>query len=110
MTEKQRAYFKKHAHERYMTLREQNRCVQCTNQDERTLAGYCRCEECSTKGNEYQRRRAAAKANTNFRRIKKMSVDEMAEFLMNFVTEALTNPKCIVVKKWLESEVQSDDR
>lgn len=42
----------------------------------------------------------------NFERIKEMSVDEMANFLMNFVTEALTNPKCIVVKKWLESEVE----
>ncbi len=45
---------------------------------------------------------------TQFDRIKAMGVDEMAEFLMDFVTEALTNPKCIVVKKWLESEVDND--
>ena len=38
-------------------------------------------------------------------RIRNMSIEEMADFLMNFVTEALTNPKCIVVQKWLESEV-----
>lgn len=36
---------------------------------------------------------------TNFKRIKNMSVEEMAEFLMDWVTEALTNPKCIIVKK-----------
>ena len=41
---------------------------------------------------------------TNYERIKAMSVEEMANFLMDFVTEALTNPKCIVVKKWLNSE------
>lgn len=46
---------------------------------------------------------------TNIERIKAMSVEEMANFLMNFVTEALTNPKCIVVKNWLESEVQEDE-
>ncbi len=45
---------------------------------------------------------------TQFDRIKAMDIDEMAEFLMNFVTDALTNPKCIVVKKWLESEVDND--
>lgn len=45
---------------------------------------------------------------TQFDRIKDMNVDEMAEFLMNFVTEALTNPKCIIVKKWLESEVDNN--
>ena len=44
------------------------------------------------------------KKSTNYDRIRNMSVEEMANFLMNFVTEALTNPKCIVVKKWLESE------
>lgn len=43
---------------------------------------------------------------TNFERIKAMSVEELADFLMDFVTEALTNPKCIVVQKWLESEVE----
>ena len=48
------------------------------------------------------------KKKTNFDRIKAMSVEEMADFLMNFVTEALTNPKCIVVKKWLESEVEGE--
>lgn len=42
---------------------------------------------------------------TNYERIKNMSVEEMSNFLMDFVTEALTNPKCIVVKNWLESEV-----
>ena len=45
---------------------------------------------------------------TNYERIKNMSVEEMSNFLMNFVTEALTNPKCIVVKKWLESEVTEE--
>lgn len=42
---------------------------------------------------------------TNYDRIKAMSVEEMSDFLMNFVMEALTNPKCIVIKNWLESEV-----
>lgn len=42
---------------------------------------------------------------TNYEHIKGMSVEELANFLMDFVTEALTNPKCIVVKKWLNSEV-----
>lgn len=42
---------------------------------------------------------------TNYENIKAMNIDEMSNFLMNFVTEALTNPKCIVVKNWLESEV-----
>lgn len=42
---------------------------------------------------------------TNYDRIKAMSVEEMSDFLMDWVTEALTNPKCIVVKNWLESEV-----
>ena len=41
-------------------------------------------------------------------RIRNMSVEELAEFLRNFVTEALTNPKCIVVEKWLESEVDAE--
>lgn len=45
---------------------------------------------------------------TNYERIKNMSVEEMSNFLMNFVTEALTNPKCIVVKNWLESEVTEE--
>lgn len=44
---------------------------------------------------------------TNFERIKAMSFDEMSEFLMSFVTEALTNPRCLVVKRWLESEVDT---
>lgn len=42
---------------------------------------------------------------TNYDRIKAMSIEEMSNFLMEWVTEALTNPKCIVVKQWLESEV-----
>ena len=46
---------------------------------------------------------------TNYDRIRNMSVEELAEFLRNFVTEALTNPKCIVVEKWLESEVQGNE-
>ena len=49
------------------------------------------------------------KVKTNYDRIRNMSVEEMAEFLRNFVTEALTNPKCIVVEKWLESEVQGNE-
>ena len=44
---------------------------------------------------------------TNYERIKAMGVDEMSEFLMDFVTEALTNPRCLVVKRWLESEVDT---
>ena len=47
--------------------------------------------------------------NKQFDRIKRMSVEEMANFLMDFVTEALTNPKCIVVKNWLESEVENNE-
>lgn len=43
---------------------------------------------------------------TNFGKIKNMSVEEMADFLMDWVTESLTNPKCINVKKWLESEAK----
>ena len=42
---------------------------------------------------------------TNYEKIKSMSVEEMSNFLMDWVTEALTNPKCIIVKHWLESEV-----
>ena len=45
---------------------------------------------------------------TNFERIKAMDVDELAEFLMGFVTEALTNPRCLVVSRWLESEVDAE--
>lgn len=43
---------------------------------------------------------------TNYERIKAMSVEEMSDFLMDFVMEALTNPKWRVVKKWLESEAE----
>lgn len=43
---------------------------------------------------------------TNYERIRNMSVEEMSNFLMDFVTEALTNPKCIVVEKWLETAVE----
>lgn len=43
---------------------------------------------------------------TNYENIKNMSVEEMSDFLMEWVTTALTNPKCIVVKKWLESEME----
>lgn len=50
--------------------------------------------------------RGIKKIVTNYDRIKAMSVDEMANFLMDFVTEALTNPRCLVVKNWLESEVE----
>lgn len=72
------------------------------------------CVKCGNCGKLYSRMSNYAeeckdfqeKKITNFERIKAMSVDEMANFLMDFVTEALTNPKCIVVKNWLESEVQ----
>ena len=46
---------------------------------------------------------------TNYDRIKAMSVEEMAEFLMRFTIEALMNPRCTVVKKWLESEAEEND-
>ena len=42
---------------------------------------------------------------TNYENIKTMNIDEMSNFLMGWVTEVLTNPKCIVVKQWLEMEV-----
>nr|DAT96381.1 MAG TPA: hypothetical protein [Bacteriophage sp.] len=42
---------------------------------------------------------------TNYENIKTMNIDEMSNFLMDWVTETLTNPKCIVVKNWLEQEV-----
>ena len=42
-----------------------------------------------------------------YENIKSMNIDEMSNFLMNFITEALTNPKCIVVKNWLEQEVSN---
>lgn len=41
---------------------------------------------------------------TNFERIKNMSVEEMANFLRDLVTERLTN---IAIQKWLESEVEN---
>ncbi len=53
-----------------------------------------------------EKRTSLLKPYTNFEKIKKMSIDEMSNFLMDFVTEALTNPKCIVVKTWLESEAE----
>jgi len=70
-----------------------NEC--CENAD---CEGFDNCAECWEDFQENH-------AQTNYDRIRAMSVDEMATFLMEFVTEALTNPKCIVVKTWLESEV-----
>ena len=43
---------------------------------------------------------------TNYERIKAMSIEEMSDFLMDFVIETLTNPKWTVVKNWLEKEVE----
>ncbi|MDF2859177.1 MAG: hypothetical protein K0Q87_5028 [Neobacillus sp.] len=46
---------------------------------------------------------------TNFEKIKQMSVDEMAEFLIKFEKENLTGALWNIkrsVTKWLESEVQ----
>ena len=42
---------------------------------------------------------------TNYENIKAMNIDEMSNFLMDWITEALINPKCIIIKQWLEQEV-----
>lgn len=42
---------------------------------------------------------------TKYEKIKNMSVEEMAQFLMNFVTEALTTPLYNFIG-YLESEVE----
>lgn len=43
---------------------------------------------------------------TNYEQIKNMSVEEMSGFLMDWVVDALTNPRCLVFKEWLESEAE----
>jgi hypothetical protein len=50
-------YFKAAYKSRYKMLRKEKRCVMCTNQDERTLNGKCRCEKCHMKDKMYQHKR-----------------------------------------------------
>ena len=42
--------------DRYWRLKEQNRCTDCGNQDQRTLQGKIYCEKCATKRNNEQKR------------------------------------------------------
>ena len=44
---------------------------------------------------------------TNYDRIKDMTVDEMAEFLMDWFTNCMTGKAPLNVVKWLESEVET---
>ena len=44
-------------------------------------------------------------AKTNYDRIKNMSADEMAEFLMKWFMRCAMGKAPLNVKKWLESEV-----
>ena len=75
-------------------------CSDCKHDSK--LATESPCNECC---NAYT---SKFEPKTNFDRIKEMSVDELAVFLSGFVTESLTNPKCINIEKWLESEVESN--
>ena len=43
---------------------------------------------------------------TNYNRIKNMSVDEMAEFLMEWAMRCMMGKAPLNVKKWLENEVE----
>ncbi|MEE1006086.1 MAG: hypothetical protein U0M60_19040 [Clostridia bacterium] len=59
---------------RYKRLRAENRCVQCTNQDERTLNGFSTCEVCRQKFEEYRNRpevKAAHKAQASLNQSRK---------------------------------------
>lgn len=47
---------------------------------------------------------------THFDRIKAMSVEEMAEFLMDWFTDCMTGKAPMNVQKWLESEVQENEK
>lgn len=39
--------------DRYAYLKKQHKCTMCQKQDERTLAGYSRCEECAEYSRKY---------------------------------------------------------
>lgn len=39
--------------DRYAYLKRQHKCTMCQKQDERTLAGYSRCEECAEYSRKY---------------------------------------------------------
>lgn len=43
---------------------------------------------------------------TNYDRIKQMSIEEMADFLMDWFMDCIVGKAPINVKKWLESEVK----
>ena len=45
---------------------------------------------------------------TNFERIKAMTVEEMADFLMQWFMDCMTGKAPTNVKNWLESEVQEE--
>ena len=44
---------------------------------------------------------------TNFEKLKAMSIEEMADFLMDWFTDCMTGKVPMNVKKWLESEVDA---
>lgn len=75
-------------------------CSDCKH-DDKTINEYPCCECCNAYLSKFE-------SKTNFDKIKEMSVGEMAVFLSGFVTESLTNPKCINIENWLESEVQNN--
>lgn len=43
---------------------------------------------------------------TNYERIKNMTIEEMSEFLMDWVMKIFVSEMSMNVKTWLESEVQ----
>ena len=45
---------------------------------------------------------------TNYERIKNMSVEEMADFLMDWFTDCMTGKAPMNVEMWLESEVDNN--
>lgn len=45
---------------------------------------------------------------TNYEKIKSMSVEEMAEFLMDWFMNCMSGKAPMNVKKWLESEVEEE--
>lgn len=59
----------------YGYLRAQKKCVQCRQQDERTLSGRSYCEACRTKNNEAQRRYREHNPDMNRIRSKKYRQD-----------------------------------
>lgn len=113
-----KGYFHQKYHERYMKLRSESRCVQCGGQDERTLQGYCRCTKCTQKELK-QKKERKTHIPTNFERIKKMGIEELAKFLLfsvdvdEYGTTTIDGFLCFSpndVIEWLEREVQTDDR